>query len=223
LLWSGTRVGPPPPTSLRPPPRHLPRVRPPSPTPMAAPSHLHLPGCPQTLALPLPWPRGFSAPPGLLSRSRRLRPVAALGPADAGDLLGRVEALLYTVADAAVSAEPVAAAGTKEAAAGDWLSGITNSMETVLKVRSRPPRASRAMRFRASVPAAIGSGLRGLCRGCVSCCGCFPVPCEDASPLFCLFFEFSFWDFFWGNGDCEVTVTPTPFCAQNAMARQYEC
>uniref|UniRef100_A0A804M777 Membrane insertase YidC/Oxa/ALB C-terminal domain-containing protein n=1 Tax=Zea mays TaxID=4577 RepID=A0A804M777_MAIZE len=101
---------------------------------MAAPSHLHLPGCPQTLALPLPWPRGFSAPPGLLSRSRRLRPVAALGPADAGDLLGRVEALLYTVADAAVSAEPVAAAGTKEAAAGDWLSSITNSMETVLKV-----------------------------------------------------------------------------------------
>nr|ACF82034.1 unknown [Zea mays] len=103
---------------------------------MAAPSHLHLPGCPQTLALPLPWPRGFSAPPGLLSRSRRLRPVAALGPADAGDLLGRVEALLYTVADAAVSAEPVAAAGTKEAAAGDWLSSITNSMETVLKVES---------------------------------------------------------------------------------------
>ncbi|XP_066364683.1 ALBINO3-like protein 1, chloroplastic [Miscanthus floridulus] len=109
---------------------------------MAAPSHLHLhlhlhlPGCPQTLALPLPSPRGFSARPGLRSRSR-LRPVAALGPADAGDLLGRVEAFLYTVADAAVSAEPVVTAadgGTKEATAGDWLSGITNSMETVLKV-----------------------------------------------------------------------------------------
>ncbi|XP_066366139.1 ALBINO3-like protein 1, chloroplastic isoform X2 [Miscanthus floridulus] len=107
---------------------------------MAAPSHLHLhlPGCPQTLALLLPSPRGFSARPVLRSRSHRprLRPVAALGPADAGDLLGRVEAFLYTVADAAVSAEPVAAAadgGTKEAA-GDWLSGITNSMETVLKV-----------------------------------------------------------------------------------------
>ncbi|PWZ19864.1 ALBINO3-like protein 1, chloroplastic [Zea mays] len=110
---------------------------------MAAPSHLHLhlPGCPQTLALPLPSPRGFSAWPGLRSCSRsrqpHIRPVAALGPADAGDLLGRVEAFLYTVADAAVNAEPVAAAadaGTKEAAAGDWLSGITNSMETVLKV-----------------------------------------------------------------------------------------
>uniref|UniRef100_A0A804P651 Membrane insertase YidC/Oxa/ALB C-terminal domain-containing protein n=1 Tax=Zea mays TaxID=4577 RepID=A0A804P651_MAIZE len=112
---------------------------------MAAPSHLHLhlPGCPQTLALPLPSPGGFSAWPGLRSCSRsrqpRIRPVAALGPADAGDLLGRVEAFLYTVADAAVNAEPVAAAadtGTKEAAAGDWLSGITNSMETVLKVES---------------------------------------------------------------------------------------
>lgn len=135
---------------------------------MAAPSHLHLhlhiPGCPQTLALPLPLPspRGFSAPPCLRSRSRsrrpRLRPVAALGPADAGDLLGRVEAFLYTVADAAVSAEPVVTAadgGTKEAA-GDWLSGITSSMETVLKVRSRPP---LRVRFRASVPAAIHSGV----------------------------------------------------------------
>lgn len=125
---------------------------------MAAPSHLHLhiPGCPQTLALPSP--RGFSAPPCLRSRRPRLRPVAALGPADAGDLLGRVEAFLYTVADAAVSAEPVVTAadgGTKEAA-GDWLSGITSSMETVLKVRSRPP---LRVRFRASVPAAIHSGV----------------------------------------------------------------
>ena len=179
---------------------------------MAAPCHLHLhlPGCPQTLALPLPSPRGFSARPGLRSRSRlRLRPVAALGPADAGDLLGRVEAFLYTVADAAVSAaDPVVTAadgGTKEAA-GDWLSGITNSMETVLKVRSRPP--PLRVRFRASVPAAIDSG--GLCRGCVSRCGCFPVPCADASPLFC----FSFLNFRFGilgNCDCELTVTPTPF------------
>jgi len=32
----------------------------------------------------------------------RLRPAAALGPADAGELLGRVEAFLYTVAEAQV-------------------------------------------------------------------------------------------------------------------------
>ena len=67
----------------------------------------------------------------------RLRPAAALGPTDAGELLGRVEAFLYTVADAAVSAAPEAGGGAKEAA-GDWLSGITNSMETVLKVRLLP-------------------------------------------------------------------------------------
>ncbi|KAK8443690.1 hypothetical protein SEVIR_9G014300v4 [Setaria viridis] len=107
---------------------------------MAAPSHLHLLGCPQTLALSPHSSRAPSAAPrlglGLRLRLRRLRPVAALGPADAGELLGRVEAFLYTVADAAVSAAPEAAeagAGAKEAA-GDWLSGITNSMETVLKV-----------------------------------------------------------------------------------------
>ncbi|CAN6291121.1 unnamed protein product, partial [Urochloa humidicola] len=78
-----------------------------------------------------------SAPGRLGFRRLRLRPVAALGPADAGELLGRVEAFLYTVADAAVSAAPEAVAadggGAKEVA-GDWLSGITNSMETVLKV-----------------------------------------------------------------------------------------
>uniref|UniRef100_K4A9K3 Membrane insertase YidC/Oxa/ALB C-terminal domain-containing protein n=1 Tax=Setaria italica TaxID=4555 RepID=K4A9K3_SETIT len=109
---------------------------------MAAPSHLHLLGCPQTLALSPHSSRAPSAAPrlglGLRLRLRRLRPVAALGPADAGELLGRVEAFLYTVADAAVSAAPEAAeagAGAKEAA-GDWLSGITNSMETVLKVES---------------------------------------------------------------------------------------
>nr|AAS07375.1 putative inner membrane protein (with alternative splicing) [Oryza sativa Japonica Group] len=70
-----------------------------------------------------------------------LRPVAALGGgggfAEVGELFGRVEAFLYTVADAAVSASPEVVqgggGGTKEAA-GDWLSGITNSMETVLKV-----------------------------------------------------------------------------------------
>ncbi|XP_062212997.1 ALBINO3-like protein 1, chloroplastic [Phragmites australis] len=96
---------------------------------MAAPSHFHLLVRPQILALPAS--RALSA--------RRLRPVAALGGgglADAGELFGRVEALLYTVADAAVSAAPeaVAEGAGKTKEAGDWLSGITNSMETVLKV-----------------------------------------------------------------------------------------
>nr|CAB3497492.1 unnamed protein product [Digitaria exilis] len=103
---------------------------------MAAPSHLHLLGCPRTLALTPPSPRGPSsssssaAAPALRFHRLRLRPAAALGPADAGDLLARAEALLYTVADAAVSEAPEA----REATGGDWLSGITNSMETVLKV-----------------------------------------------------------------------------------------
>jgi hypothetical protein len=53
------------------------------------------------------------------------------GPEDDGNLFGRVEAFLYTVAAAAVVA--AAEGGAKEAAAGDWLSGITGCMETVLK------------------------------------------------------------------------------------------
>ncbi|OEL31602.1 ALBINO3-like protein 1, chloroplastic [Dichanthelium oligosanthes] len=106
---------------------------------MAVPSHRHLLGWPQTLALVAPPSSrapSSSAAPRLAFGRLRLRPVAALGPADAGELLGRVEAFLYTVADAAVSAAPEAVAadaGAKEAA-GDWLSGITSSMETVLKV-----------------------------------------------------------------------------------------
>ncbi|XP_039825401.1 ALBINO3-like protein 1, chloroplastic isoform X2 [Panicum virgatum] len=104
---------------------------------MAAPSHLHLLGCPQALALAPPSSQGPSAAAaprlGFRRLRLRLRPAAALGPTDAGELLGRVEAFLYTVADAAVSAAPEAGGGAKEAA-GDWLSGITNSMETVLKV-----------------------------------------------------------------------------------------
>ncbi|KAK9021661.1 hypothetical protein V6N11_011640 [Hibiscus sabdariffa] len=51
------------------------------------------------------------------------------------ELLARAESLLYTVADAAVSSSDTVttttAATTKQ---NDWLSGITNSMETVLKV-----------------------------------------------------------------------------------------
>ncbi|XP_006652015.2 inner membrane protein PPF-1, chloroplastic-like [Oryza brachyantha] len=109
----------------------------------------HLLARPRALALALPPAFRAPAPP----RSRRpspprprlvlLRPVAALGGggggggfADVGELFGRVEAFLYTVADAAVSASPevVQGGGGAKEATGDWLSGITNSMETVLKV-----------------------------------------------------------------------------------------
>ncbi|KAG8060978.1 hypothetical protein GUJ93_ZPchr0002g23729 [Zizania palustris] len=61
-----------------------------------------------------------------------VRPMAVLGGggfADVGDLFGHVEVFLYTVADAAVSASPEVAQGGANEAAGDWFSGITNSME----------------------------------------------------------------------------------------------
>ncbi|KAM0849363.1 hypothetical protein ACQ4PT_053800 [Festuca glaucescens] len=109
----------------------------------AATLHLRLPHHPQTpLALPSPSPL-LVFPRVVASRARRgrvalLRPVAALGWGGGGiddvtELFGRVEAFLYTVADAAVVAA-AAEGGAKEPAAGDWLSGITASMETVLKV-----------------------------------------------------------------------------------------
>ncbi|KAL6636530.1 hypothetical protein ACP70R_024102 [Stipagrostis hirtigluma subsp. patula] len=111
---------------------------------MAAPAHFHLLARPQTLALALLPPSRSPCTPRLRRLRLRLRPVAALGPggggggggfAEVGELLGRVEALLYTVADAAVSAAPeVAVEGGRAKESGDWLSGITNSMETVLKV-----------------------------------------------------------------------------------------
>lgn len=50
------------------------------------------------------------------------------------DLYGRAEGLLYTIADAAVSASPDSAVTTTNQN-NDWLSGIANYMETVLKVR----------------------------------------------------------------------------------------
>eukprot|EP00268_Persea_americana_P018788 TRINITY_DN1958_c0_g1_i4.p1 TRINITY_DN1958_c0_g1~~TRINITY_DN1958_c0_g1_i4.p1 ORF type:complete len:565 (+),score=105.82 TRINITY_DN1958_c0_g1_i4:201-1895(+) len=52
------------------------------------------------------------------------------------ELLGRAEAFLFTVADAAVTSSSDAAAATTTTSkqSGDWLSGITNYMETILKV-----------------------------------------------------------------------------------------
>ncbi|EYU30591.1 hypothetical protein MIMGU_mgv1a006893mg [Erythranthe guttata] len=51
------------------------------------------------------------------------------------DLFGRVEGFLYTIADAAVtSSDTVDAVGTTKQNS-DWLSGITNAMEAVLKER----------------------------------------------------------------------------------------
>ncbi|RDX67503.1 ALBINO3-like protein 1, chloroplastic, partial [Mucuna pruriens] len=52
------------------------------------------------------------------------------------ELFGRAEGLLYTIADAAVSSSDTVAATTTTAAkqSNDWLSGITNYMETILKV-----------------------------------------------------------------------------------------
>ncbi|GFZ00028.1 OxaA/YidC-like membrane insertion protein [Actinidia rufa] len=48
------------------------------------------------------------------------------------DLFGRAEGLLFTIADAAVSSASEPATGAKQGS--DWLTGITNYMETVLKV-----------------------------------------------------------------------------------------
>lgn len=52
------------------------------------------------------------------------------------DLFTRAEGFLYTIADAAVSGSTDAVLDTTESAKqnSDWLSGITNGMETVLKV-----------------------------------------------------------------------------------------
>ncbi|TKY47712.1 ALBINO3 protein 1 [Spatholobus suberectus] len=50
------------------------------------------------------------------------------------ELFGRAEGFLYTIADAAVSSSDKVAASTTAEQSNDWLSGITNYMETVLKV-----------------------------------------------------------------------------------------
>ncbi|KAL2332710.1 hypothetical protein Fmac_013923 [Flemingia macrophylla] len=51
------------------------------------------------------------------------------------ELIGRAEGLLYTIADAAVSSsDTVAPSAAAAKQSNDWLSGIANYMETVLKV-----------------------------------------------------------------------------------------
>lgn len=52
------------------------------------------------------------------------------------EVLGRAEGVIYTIADAAVSSSDAAAAaaGQDSKQSADWLSGITNTLESVLKV-----------------------------------------------------------------------------------------
>lgn len=51
------------------------------------------------------------------------------------ELFGRAEGLFYTIADAAVAnSDAVASSSDTAKQSGDWLSGITTSLETVLKV-----------------------------------------------------------------------------------------
>ncbi|PQQ05480.1 ALBINO3-like protein 1 chloroplastic [Prunus yedoensis var. nudiflora] len=85
---------------------------------------------------------GFSQPKPFLRGSLA---VARLGfgpglipePEDAGavlkELYDRAESLLYTVADAAVSASSSTESVSTTKQSSDWLSGITNYLETVLK------------------------------------------------------------------------------------------
>lgn len=49
------------------------------------------------------------------------------------DLFGKAESFLYTVADAAVSASPATETVTNSKN-NDWFTGISNYMETILKV-----------------------------------------------------------------------------------------
>lgn len=60
------------------------------------------------------------------------------------ELFGRAESLLYTIADAAVSSsDTVAPPAAAAKQSNDWLSGITNYMETVLKVLLKKLRTLR--------------------------------------------------------------------------------
>ncbi|XP_030960795.1 ALBINO3-like protein 1, chloroplastic [Quercus lobata] len=84
---------------------------------------------PLSLSLPKPYLRGstavarFGFKPGLFPDPDS-NAIA--------ELLGRAESILYTLADAAVSSSDTVSSTTKQS--NDWLSGITNYMETVLKV-----------------------------------------------------------------------------------------
>lgn len=49
------------------------------------------------------------------------------------ELVARAEGFLYSLADAAVSTDP-AVVDTAQKANGDWLSGLTDGLEAVLKV-----------------------------------------------------------------------------------------
>jgi len=52
------------------------------------------------------------------------------------ELFGRAEGLFYTIADAAVAnSDAVASSSDTAKQSGDWLSGITDTLETVLKVK----------------------------------------------------------------------------------------
>ncbi|KAK9707476.1 hypothetical protein RND81_07G200000 [Saponaria officinalis] len=57
-------------------------------------------------------------------------------PENVKELFGRVEGILYTLADAAVSNSDVVDSSSSSVSKqnGDWLSGITSSMESILKV-----------------------------------------------------------------------------------------
>lgn len=50
------------------------------------------------------------------------------------ELFNRAEGFLYTIADAAVSSSDTAITTTTAKQNNDWFSGITNYMETILKV-----------------------------------------------------------------------------------------
>lgn len=69
-----------------------------------------------------------------MARSGFSHHLPELGTA-AGEILGRTEAFIYTIADAVVSsaADPVAIVEESKQKS-DWFSGITDVMETVLKV-----------------------------------------------------------------------------------------
>ncbi|XP_020097560.1 ALBINO3-like protein 1, chloroplastic [Ananas comosus] len=96
----------------------------------------HLPSAGQLLLLrrrrrPRPG-RRFSSSPAPRFAAQHHVPDFQSADGLARDLLARAESLIYTLADAAVSSPDAAAEGSKQS--GDWLSGITTYLETVLKV-----------------------------------------------------------------------------------------